>query len=969
MHLKYQNNEKDIIAYRVLLEEAEEKLNFFKSLLKDKKEIDALKKIRPDLKKAFISSDFIYKNFLKNPRNLKWAERFCNLDNEIGFPDYDKSLSSILSNNETEESFAKKIRIFRIREAVKIGFADIIGRFDLFATVKRLSALADSIIEKTLDFLYGRYCLIYGHPQSESDERQFPIILGMGKLGGKELNFSSDIDLVFAYAEEGQTNGEEKSITNKAFFTKLFAKLIDIIDNITDDGFAFRVDMRLRPYGENGPIVMSSDAMEDYYQTQGREWERYAFIKARVCAGDKNAGIRLLKTLHPFIYKKYLDYGTIESLRGMKDKIDSEAAKKGFKNNIKLGKGGIREIEFFGQIFQLIRGGIDTDLQKREICAILTLLEQKKYITKEVSDSLICAYIFLRNTEHRLQEFADAGTHTIPSETKQILRLAYSLDFSGASDFLSVLNEHRKNVGFYFSALLFPEKKDAKKTDNLMEKELKYLWENLEDGQESLNILKKIGYKKSDKIYQLLKGLNKDILSEAVSVKGKARLIKLIPELLIEAVNLAEPEITLKRIFALIKTIIKRTCYLSLFLENHSALKQLIKLANGSSWIISLLTKHPLLLDELIDHRTLYAPPQKADLKKELDFRISRFAPDDIESQMDEARIFKRVNMLRIAAAEVTNIISVKEASYKLCGIADAILEKVLDILWKQLVSRYGAPNCAIDQEICDKGFVAIAYGKLGGEEISYGSDLDIVFLHSGKKGRTAGDDAIDNAAFFSRFGQRTLHFLSSRTSAGILYKTDMRLRPSGASGLLVSHIDSFKEYQKNQAWTWEHQSLVRARPVAGNRLLFERFNLIRKKILCKKRDKDKLAKDIVDMRERVREEKMYKKQDKFDLKQGFGGIVDIEFLIQYLVLLNAFFYPDILENTNNMKFIRRFEKIGILSGDYAKILKKGYIEYRAAIHRSNLAEKKGLVNADNFKIIRKEIIKIWEYFFGGFDT
>ncbi|MBW1616542.1 MAG: bifunctional [glutamate--ammonia ligase]-adenylyl-L-tyrosine phosphorylase/[glutamate--ammonia-ligase] adenylyltransferase [Deltaproteobacteria bacterium] len=967
MSLKYQDNEKNMIVSKALLEEAEQKLNFFKRLL-NTKESAVFEKIKSSLEKVFISSDFIYKNFLKNPHNLKWAERFCNFDNKIGFPDYDKSLASILSDNETEESFAKKIRIFRIREAVKIGFADIIGRFDLFDVVQRLSALADAIIGKTLECLYERQCLIYGRPQSEREKKQLPVILGMGKLGGKELNFSSDIDLVFAYPEDGETNGEKETITNKAFFTKLFTRLIDIIDKLTEDGFAFRVDMRLRPYGENGPIVMSFEAMEDYYQTQGREWERYAFIKARVCAGDKEEGIELLKTLRPFIYRKYLDYGTIESLRDMKGKIDSEAAKKGFENNIKLGKGGIREVEFFGQIFQLIRGGIDTDLQKRDICSVIKLLKQKKYIKKEVSDSLVSAYIFLRNTEHRLQEFADAGIHTIPAEPKQLLRLAYSLDFEDASDFLFALNKHRENVGFYFSTLLFPEKNDAKKADNLIEKELKHLWENLGEEEETLNILQRIGYEKPDKIYRLLKGLNKDILAEAVSVKGKARLVKLIPALLIEAANSEKPEITLKPIFALIKTIIKRTCYLSLFLENHSALKQLIKLANASSWIISLLTKYPLLLDELIDHRTLYSPPQKADLKKELDFRISRFAQDDIEKQMDEARIFKRVNMLRVAAAEVADIISVKEASYKLCGIADVILEKILDILWKQLVERYGAPNCEIKQKTCDKGFVAIAYGKLGGEEISYGSDLDIVFLHSGKKGGTLGEDSIDNSTFFSRLGQRTLHFLSSRTSAGILYETDMRLRPSGASGLLVSHIDSFQEYQKNQAWTWEHQALVRARSVAGNRLLCKQFNLIRKIVLCKKRDKEKLAKDIIDMRLRVRTEKMYKKSDKFDLKQGFGGIVDIEFLIQYLVLLNAFFYPEILEDTSNIKFIRRFEKIGILSGDYAKALKKGYIEYKKAIHRLNLAEKKGLVKAEDFKIIRKEVIKIWEYFLGGFN-
>ncbi len=950
-----------------LSKELNQKLNsFFDSAQGSKVTLPSVPEFAKELEKAFVFSEFIFKKCTKNPALLESLVKNGSLEKNYSAKQYNSNLTSELLQTNNEKDLSKKLRLFRTKEMGRIAWRDINGKADLFQTIAELSDYADVCINQTLAILYKWLCKKDGTPVGLSGKKQKLVIIGMGKLGGKELNFSSDVDLIFAYSEEGNIKDGYKTVTNDEFFTKLCRKLLNMLAATSYEGLVFRTDLRLRPYGETGPIVMSFDAMEEYYQNYGREWERYALIKARIVAGDQEAGKNLLKRLKPFIYRRYLDYSAIESLRYMKEKIDSEVTKKGYENNIKLGAGGIREIEFFGQIFQLIRGGVEPILQKREICGVLKGLKDKNCISTKSYDELISAYIFLRNVEHRLQEFSDQQIHTIPKSNLNKLRLAQSMQFSSINDFEFYLSYHKKNVHYHFNALLGNEKFHTNDV-SILEKELKRLWGNLSDKSKNIQLICNAGFKKADKVIMLLNDLKNDPATMALSMEGQKRLEKLVPKILIEIANSKTPHSTLKRIFELIKTVQRRVCYLSLLLENPASLIHLIKLADASSWITCFLMHHPVLLDELIDPRTLlYSPPQKKELEKEIYQRISLIAPDDLEYQMDEMRIFKQGNVLRVAAADVTGVLPLMKVSDRLTEIAETILEEVLEFSWKHLVTKHGRPSCMINKGVCEKGFVVVAYGKLGGIELGYESDLDLVFLHAGEEGKTNGKQPIDNKTFFVRLCQRVIHFLSAHTMAGILYKTDMRLRPSGTSGFLVSHINAFYDYQKKDAWTWEHQALVRARPIAGEPKLAEKFERIRSNILIQERTKNELAKDVITIRQRLREEQLYKKKGILDLKQGYGGILDIEFLVQYLTLLYASKHIELVNWTDNIRLIETMAKTGIMDDYTATSLKEAYMTYRATIHRLSLKKKKAIVPNNHFLTLREKVIKACKFYLGA---
>ena len=914
------------------------------------------------LKQIFYYSDFVARTCTRNPEMLKDFVSCGDFNRPYSHGFYSSKLKKNLSEAKESAHLSTILRRFRLRETVRIAWRDIAGLADLSETMADLSALADSCIEHALLLLYKWACSKYGIPTCNKSEQQL-VVLGMGKLGARELNFSSDIDLIFAYPEPGETKGKEKSISNDDFFIRLCRKLINVIGATTSDGMVFRVDMRLRPGGESGPVVLSFDAMEEYYQNLGQEWERYALIKARVVAGDKNAGAGLLNILKPFVYRRYLDYGAYESLRDMKQKIALEVKRKGLKDNIKLGRGGIREIEFFGQIFQLIRGGVVPALQNRTILNTLKTLVIKNYIPKNVGDELEKAYIFLRNTEHRLQEFADQQTHDLPQNSVEKERLAASMGFIDWNSFLKHLDDHRKNVSGHFVRLL-----ETEKSGNLTEKEeeleLKSVWQGLTEDNESRKTLSMVGFDDQDKTLRALENLRNAPATRALSRESRERLDRLIPMVLKKAGVSKQPSLVLNRILELIKTIERRSCYISLLLENPTTLIHLVELSNASSWIILFLSKHPVLLDELIDPRTLFEPPEKDELKKELNIRLEPINSKDLEYQLEGLCFFKQVNVLRVAAIDVTGALPIMKVSDHLTAIAETVLNKVLELSWNHLIEKHGKPTCLLDEKLCDKGFAVIAYGKLGGIELGYGSDLDLVFLHAGTTGLTnGGGHSIDNAQFFARLGQRVIHILSARTSAGNLYETDMRLRPSGSSGLLVSHVEAFNDYQTEKAWTWEHQAMVRARAISGDILIAKRFEQIRKTVLARPRNKHKLQQEVYKMRERMRKELLKSEQGIFDLKQDTGGIVDIEFLIQYLVLLKSHEYHELLIWTDNVRLLQTMEKTGILDTQAANILKEGYLEYRTDAHRLSLQEKPARVPENKFRRRREKIEKIWHKF------
>ncbi|MBW2201847.1 MAG: bifunctional [glutamate--ammonia ligase]-adenylyl-L-tyrosine phosphorylase/[glutamate--ammonia-ligase] adenylyltransferase [Deltaproteobacteria bacterium] len=846
-----------------------------------------------------------------------------------------------------------------MREMVRIAWRDLAGWADLSETMADLSDFADACIGETLALLDKQACLNFGIPTGMNGTQQKLIVIGMGKLGARELNFSSDIDLILAYPDGGQTQDRNISISNEEFFIRLSRQLLKVIGQTTADGILFRVDLRLRPYGESGPLVMSFDNMEDYYQNQGREWERYAWIKARVVAGDQRQGVHLLERLKPFVYRRYLDFGTFDSLRAMKQSITLELKSKGMQDHIKLGPGGIREIEFLGQVFQLIRGGVSPVLQERNIQIVLRILAQENYIPSHVCEALIDAYIFLRNTEHRLQEFADQQTHTLPQDAVGRTRLAVCMGFSNWQSFAFQLEKHMETVHNHFNALLKTE--DSGKQDGNFEIELAAVWQLLADTHQNKKVLSAAGYNTPDQVLHLLDHLQNDIETRTLGQEGRKRLDRLIPLVLKASGKSENPDMVIHRLVNLIKTIERRTCYLSLLLENPTVLTHLIKLANASPWIISFLARYPVLLDELLDPRNLYALLSRTELENNLRRRLARLPHQDLEQQMEELRIFKQINILRVAAADITGNVPLMKVSDHLTNLAETILCEVLELSWNHLVEKHGRPTCQLSGNMVERGFTVIAYGKLGGIELGYSSDIDLVFLHSGTDGYTQGDsNPIDNAHFFARLGQRVIHILTAHMPAGILYETDMRLRPSGSSGLLVSHVESFKDYQINHAWTWEHQSLVRARSICGDPLVARRFEQIRQAVLARPRVKTKLREEIAGMRGRMRTERLYPEAEVFDLNQGRGGIIDIEFLVQYLVLLNSNECTELLQWTDNVRLLETLAKTGIIDGDTALFLKEAYLTYRSSAHRLSLQEKPARVERHHFHNLRENVKKIW---------
>jgi glutamate-ammonia-ligase adenylyltransferase len=914
----------------------------------------------PDrIRRALAFSDFVAESCTRHPELLEDLCRSGDLDRAAAPGYYAAGLAPRLEKATDTETLCRRLRRFRCREMIRIAIRDLAGLSDLTETTTDLSALAEACLELALGWLHARLCADHGQPLCAAGHPQGLVVLGLGKLGAGELNFSSDVDLIFAFPGPGETHGEGPAISSEEFFTRLCRQLVHVIGHPTPDGFVFRVDLRLRPYGENGPLVMSFDAMEQYYQEQGRDWERYAWIKARVVAGARKAGETLLERLSPFVYRRYLDFGAFESLRSMKQMITREIARRGMARDIKLGAGGIREIEFFGQIFQLIRGGVTPALRERGIRKVLAALAAGGHISAETRSELDAAYVFLRHVEHRLQEFSDRQTHALPEGALGLARLAAAVGYPGAEEFSAALKRHRARVHGHFQALLEPSEGERRK--NPLERRVGDVWLQLTNAGQAAATLREIGFDTAEEALQLLEYLRTDSETRALSPTGRQRLDRLIPMVLLETAGATRPVAALRRIIDLIRSVERRTSYLALLLEYPAAIRHLVKLADASPWIASYLAQHPVLLDELLDARTLYQPPGREVLTSELTRRLDTAAGDDLEMQIEALCIFRQVNVLRVAAADVSGNLPLMRVSDVLSEIAETTLDAVVDLAWAHLVARHGTPDARLNGTPCGRGFAVIAYGKLGGLELGYGSDLDLVFLHAGVEGQTVGGPRpIDNAQFFNRLGQRVIHILTSHTRAGRVYEIDTRLRPSGVSGILVRHVEAFADYQQQEAWTWEHQALIKARPVSGDRLIRERFEAIRAQTLTRPRASDSLHADVRDMRRRMRREHSRPEPGVFDLKQDPGGIVDIEFLVQYLVLRHAHRHPQLARWTDNVRLIQTLIGTQVLDEYTAHVLKHAYLIYRAAAHQLSLQEMPAKVPAGKFEGLPPRIRRIW---------
>jgi glutamate-ammonia-ligase adenylyltransferase len=914
------------------------------------------------------ASDYAGERITRKPRTFIELIDAGLLDRAYAPGELAQRLREILTGCIDEKDLMPRLRLFRHQEMVRILWRDLNRLAPLPEIMQDLTDLADASIDESLTLLYAWTAAVSGTPLDANGQPMPLVVFGMGKHGARELNLSSDIDLMFSYAEDGETQGGSRSISHQEFFTKLGQKLIKALNETTGDGFVFRVDMRLRPYGDSGALALSFAAMETYYEEQGREWERYAMIKARAVGSDNGDGARLLKNLRPFVYRRYVDFGVIESLREMKGMIHREVLRRGNEENIKTGAGGIREIEFIVQALQLIRGGQEPQLREPQMLTVMPRLQALGVLPEDMVNALREAYIFLRETEHRIQALKDKQTQLLPVDAAAQERLAWSQGFATWPEFYARLQQVRDSVSEYFGQFISGGEEE---TEASIPEAASALWQQELSDEESNTLFSSMGYQDCTELTRRLKHHRNSRIVGQMQATARQRLDKLMPMLIAACAKHPNNYLALLRCLPLVENILRRSAYMALLVENPKSLEHLAQLFASSAWLAETMTSHPFLLDGLLNAATLFAPPKVDQLKDELRQQMLRVPEDDLERQMETLRQFKLAHVLRVAASDISGTLPIMKVSDYLTWLAETLLQTVFDLAWRQMVEKHGIPEKS-PGVLCSPDFIIVGYGKVGGIELSYSSDLDLVFVHDADPNLyTDGERSIDNSTFFARLGQRIIHLLTTRTPTGQLYETDMRLRPSGNSGLLVTSLRALDKYQRETAWTWEHQALVRARVVAGCPQLRGKFEQLRRDILATHREPEKLAQEVADMRKKMAEhlskahnteldEASLTADHSFELKQDPGGIVDIEFLAQFLVLRHAEQYPDMAVWTDNVRIFETAERLGILAPEDARILHDAYLAYREHTHRAGLQNEKGAVSADQFVDYRKAIRRIW---------
>ncbi|MGX2973892.1 bifunctional [glutamate--ammonia ligase]-adenylyl-L-tyrosine phosphorylase/[glutamate--ammonia-ligase] adenylyltransferase [Ursidibacter arcticus] len=917
---------------------------------------------------AMAMSDFVVTQLQKQPELLaQWLAKsptIADCDN------YSQRLQEVLSVVESEEQLHSVLRRFRHREMATLSFVQSNRLATVQQIFERLSDLAEALILGARDWLFERLCQEYGTPMNELGEKQELLILGMGKLGGRELNFSSDIDLIFTYPDMGETVGARKPIENSKFFTRLGQRLIRALDEVTVEGFVYRTDMRLRPFGDSGALVLSFSAMEDYYQEQGRDWERYAMIKAKILGEDlNNINHKYLKQLlRPFVYRRYLDFSAIQSLREMKQKISREVLRRGLVDNIKLGAGGIREVEFIVQTFQMMRGGRDKILQQRSLLQVLPHFVPLNLLSQQQVEQLQQAYLFLRNVENTLQAINDQQTQTLPTDPVDQARIAFVCQCDTWQIFLHQLQQHQQNVRAIFNELIGEDEQESDDAEN----PLLATWRDILHYQmtedELASQLKDYPVEPCDYpiIFQQLSTTFQDWVKRSIGVRGREVLRKLMPKVADQLFNQANYLVLLPRILNILDKINTRTTYLELLLEKEQILPQLMQLCGQSIMISEQIARYPMLLDELILPKSLVTMIELDHYPMALQEYLMRVPEDDEEALIDALRQFKQSHILRIAAADILGVLPVMKISDHLTYLAEAIIGAVVNIAWRQVAQRFGTPeHLTFDEHSGEQqqDFVVIGYGKLGGIELGYNSDLDLVFLHNApeQSETQGGKKSISSHQFYLKLAQKINGIFNLNTSAGVLYEVDMRLRPSGEAGLLVSTFKAYQDYQQNEAWTWESQALVRARAVYGSKNLREKFTQIRQETLSMPRTSGELRSEICKMRAKMYEHLSHTTQGKFHLKTDQGGITDIEFIAQYLVLNYAHHYPTMTDWSDNVRIFERSVECGILTETQGEALKHCYITLRNQIHHLNLLNQDAVVASDEFVKERQQVQAIWQ--------
>ncbi|MBP6122977.1 MULTISPECIES: bifunctional [glutamate--ammonia ligase]-adenylyl-L-tyrosine phosphorylase/[glutamate--ammonia-ligase] adenylyltransferase [Providencia] len=909
-------------------------------------------------------SDFSLKQVLAHSRFLE------NIRVLVPKPDewrhYADWLAKDISSVTNEEHLMQVLRTFRHQMLVRAAWMQFLALCTQKETILQLSELAESLIVAARNWLYKECCHSWGTPCDSEGNPQPLLVLGMGKLGGRELNFSSDIDLIFAYPENGVTKGGRKALDNAQFFTRLGQKLIRVLDQVTVHGFVYRVDMRLRPFGDSGPLVFSFSALEDYYQEQGRDWERYAMVKARIMGPDSlNYADTLRKLLRPFVYRRYIDFSVIQSLRNMKNMIEREVRRRGLVNNIKLGAGGIREIEFISQVFQLIRGGREPALQSQSLFLTFQGIRELALLPIEQVDTLEESYLFLRRIENLLQSIDDQQTQTLPDDTLNQARLAWGMGFASWLDFHCVLAQKMTAVHHIFTEQIGQD--DDEDTTGELDEIYITLWQSELSKEELAHYLPSNSEAIAQKIIHAILMFRHDLNKRTIGPRGRDVLDDLMPKLLAKVGEREDAGQVIERMTPLLLSIVSRTTYLELMLEFDEVLTHVIRLCAASPMIAEQLARHPLLLDELLDPQSLYQPLPLTAYRDELRQYLMRVPEDDEEQQLEALRQFKQAQLLRIAAEDISGILPVMKVSDHLTYLAEAIIDAVVHQAWQKVVKRYGEPAHLLQQDEKQYGFAVLGYGKLGGWELGYSSDLDLVFLFDCPMNvMTNGERSIDAWQFYLRVAQRIIHLFSTRTTSGVLYEVDARLRPSGESGMLVSTIQSFDEYQKKDAWTWEHQALIRARMVFGDAELQQKFAQIRHETLCIERDPDLLRQQVRDMRLKMHQHLGSHEITQFDLKTDPGGITDIEFIAQYLVLRFSSQNDVLTRWSDNVRIFELMAQYDFMPESEANALTETYVTMRDELHHLALQSLPSRVDISRFSSERKQVLDSWEHYLGN---
>ncbi|MEG6544651.1 bifunctional [glutamate--ammonia ligase]-adenylyl-L-tyrosine phosphorylase/[glutamate--ammonia-ligase] adenylyltransferase [Acinetobacter bereziniae] len=863
----------------------------------------------------------------------------------LSTPQIQQLVDDNLAAIQDEITWMRVLRILRARLMFRWIWQDANQLTDVVTLTRELSDFADICIVAAKDFARVPLIAKHGEPVGYNGKIQDLIVIGMGKLGAQELNLSSDIDLIFAFDEQGETNGR-KCIDVQQFCILWGQKLIYLLDHITADGFVFRVDMRLRPWGDGSALAISHVALEKYLSQHGREWERYAWIKARIITGGQE-GDSLLDMTRPFVFRKYVDYTAFEAMREMKAMIEREVARRNIADDIKLGAGGIREVEFIVQVFQLIYGGAKLELQDRQCLVSLQHLGEVGLLDSQSVVDLEDAYLFLRRVEHAIQALNDQQTQSLPTEPELRQRLIDTLGFTDWDNFIDFLNQKREKVTFQFEHLI-KEKGLESPIESYSQLESQ-LNEILDD--DAKNLIHEFWYGHAIK---------------KLPAKAVQRLKEFWPHLVEAILQSNSPQVALMRLMPLVESVMRRTVYLVMLIESKGALQRLVKMATVSPWICEELTHYPVLLDEFLSMD--FELPPRHYLEDSLRQQLLRIEIDQVEDQMRVLRLFKKSNVLTVAASDVLAESPLMKVSDALTDIAEVSVIATLNLAYQTVAKRHGYPIDAEGQRCSleHMAYCVIGYGKVGGIELGYGSDLDLVFIHyMDEQADTDGQKAISGFEFAMRVAQKFMSLMTTQTLDGRVYEVDTRLRPSGEAGLLVTSLKAFEQYQLKSAWLWEHQAIVRARSIAGEPTLRAKFEELRCKILTLPRQEETVRQEVLNMRQKMKDHlgssKDQKKDGIFHLKQDAGGIVDIEFMAQYVVLAWSGTNPDLAHYSDNVRILEDAAKAGCLSSDDVSALIQAYLSERAESHRLALANHNMQVSAADWHDTREVVCKLWQ--------